>query len=431
MVELIKKKKNGIALNKQEIDEMVEGFVSGKIPDYQVSAFLMAVYFKGMTKEETALLTDAMKRSGDVVDLSAIPGIKVDKHSTGGVGDKTTLILGPLVAAAGVTVVKMSGRGLGHTGGTLDKLQCVPDLNLALSGKEFAEKLAQNGFALSGQNKRLVPADKKLYALRDVTATVDSLPLIASSIMSKKLACGADAIIIDLKVGSGAYMKTEADAIALAKIFNEIGALTNKSVISVITAMEEPLGLAVGNTLEVIEAIETLKGNGPEDLTNLCYELGSDMLLLAKAANSREEAIEKLKKAIASGDAYQKFLDFVRLQDGNVESIKNYDLLPSAQYTFEFKSEHEGYITNLDALKVGLASVALGAGRATAEASIDKGAGIVLQKKTNDFVQKDDVLAVLYADHQAYFEKAIQILKPAYTFGNSTVEKMPLVLNRV
>ena len=338
-IDLIKKKRDGLELNKGDFSTLINGFISGQIPDYQVSAFLMAVYFKGLNKEETAMLTDVMMHSGAVINLSIIKGIKVDKHSTGGVGDKTTLILAPLVAAAGVPVAKMSGRGLGHTGGTLDKLEAIKGLSVDMSEQEFFNKIKKHGIAVCGQNESLVPADKKLYALRDVTGTVDNPSLIASSIMSKKLACGADAIVIDIKVGKGAYMKTKTEAKALAKVIIGIGKKMNRKVIAVISAMHEPLGLAVGNALEVKEAIDTLKGNGPKDLVELCLELGSQMLVVGQVAKNKKEATKKLKKLIASGKAFEKFKEFVKAQDGDIAVIEQPELLPQSRFSEIYKSK--------------------------------------------------------------------------------------------
>ena len=318
MVELIVKKRKGLELSKEELTSIIDGFISGEIPDYQISAFLMAIYFKGMNSTETAILTDLMMRSGELIDLSEIEGIKVDKHSTGGVGDKTTLVLAPLVAAAGVPVAKMSGRGLGHTGGTLDKMESIKGLSVDMTRQEFIDNVKQHNIAVCGQNANLVPADKKLYALRDVTGTVNNISLIASSIMSKKLACGADAIVLDLKVGYGAFMKTLDDAEELAQVMIKIGAKMNRNVIAVITSMSEPLGYTVGNALEVKEAIDTLQGNGPKDLTDLCLELGGHMLVLGKVSENHEEAVEKLKALISSGKAFDKFKEFVKAQGGDI-----------------------------------------------------------------------------------------------------------------
>ncbi len=428
MLELIKKKKSGDTLSREDYNYIIDGFVAGEIPDYQVAAFLMAVYFKGLNDEETAILTDVMMRSGDLINLSAIKGIKVDKHSTGGVGDKTSLVLGPLVAAAGVPVAKMSGRGLGHTGGTLDKLESIKNLSVSMTRTEFIEKIQAHNIAICGQNATLVPADKKLYALRDVTGTVDNISLIASSIMSKKLACGADAIVIDLKVGEGAYMKTVTEAEPLANMMIDIGKKMNREIIVVISAMHQPLGLTVGNALEVKEAIETLQGKGPKDLTDLCLVLGSYMLVLAKVVPTKEEGLERLKALIDSGAAFNKFKELVKAQGGEVAVVEDTNLLPLAQFQQVYKSPAEGYITHLNALEVGLASVKLGAGRATQTSKIDYGAGVVLQKKIGDYVKKNEPLATLYADNQDHFTKALEYMESAYTINKEAEPPKPLIM---
>ena len=431
MVELIIKKRNGLELSKEEYQSIIDGFVSGDIPDYQISAFMMAVFFKGMNSTETANLTDIMMRSGDLIDLSEIKGIKVDKHSTGGVGDKTTLVLAPLVAAAGVPVAKMSGRGLGHTGGTLDKMESIKGLSVDMTREEFIDNVNRIKIAVCGQNANLVPADKKLYALRDVTGTVENTSLIASSIMSKKLACGADAIVIDIKVGHGAFMKTVEDAEALAKIMIDIGSKMNRKVITVITSMSEPLGFTIGNALEVKEAIDTLQGNGPDDLTELCLELGSHMLVLGEAAKTQDEAVETLKQLINSGAAFDKFKELVKAQGGDTSVIDQTNLLPNTQFSEAYKSKSEGYISELNALDIGLASVKLGAGRETKASVIDFGAGIVLKKKIGDYVKKDEALAILYSNNSANFTKAEEFMDKAYTFSEKKPSPKPLILKTV
>ena len=428
MVELIIKKRNGFELNKEEYALIIDGFISGLIPDYQISAFLMAVYYKGMTIDETVILTDIMMRSGELIDLSDISGIKVDKHSTGGVGDKTSLVLAPLVAAAGVPVAKMSGRGLGHTGGTLDKLEAIKGLNVDMSRQDFIDNIKKHNIAVCGPNANLVPADKKLYALRDVTGTVDNISLISSSIMSKKLACGADAIVIDIKVGLGAYMKSVNNAEALAEMMMEIGSKMNKKVVAVMTSMSEPLGFAIGNALEVKEAIDTLKGNGPKDLTELCLELGGHMLVLGQVAKNKNEGEEILKKLIDSGEAYKKFIELVKVQGGDVNVIDHTELLPNTQFSEIYKSKSEGYISELNALDIGLASVKLGAGRETKDSEIDHGAGILLKKKIGDYVKKDEVLAVLYSNIEANFVKAIEFMDLAYKIRKEQPLKTVLIL---
>lgn len=428
MVELIIKKRNGFELSKEEYALIIDGFISGLIPDYQISAFLMAVYYKGMTIDETVILTDIMMRSGELIDLSDISGIKVDKHSTGGVGDKTSLVLAPLVAAAGVPVAKMSGRGLGHTGGTLDKLEAIKGLNVDMSRQDFIDNIKKHNIAVCGPNANLVPADKKLYALRDVTGTVDNISLISSSIMSKKLACGADAVVIDIKVGLGAYMKSVNNAEALAEMMMEIGSKMNKKVVAVMTSMSEPLGFAIGNALEVKEAIDTLKGNGPKDLTELCLELGGHMLVLGQVAKNKNEGEEILKKLIDSGEAYKKFIELVKVQGGDVNVIDHTELLPNTQFSEIYKSKSEGYISELNALDIGLASVKLGAGRETKDSEIDHGAGILLKKKIGDYVKKDEVLAVLYSNIEANFVKAIEFMDLAYKISKEQPLKTVLIL---
>jgi pyrimidine-nucleoside phosphorylase len=431
MVELIIKKRNGFELSKDELTSIIDGFISGEIPDYQISAFLMAVFFKDMNSTETAILTDIMMRSGELIDLSEIDGVKVDKHSTGGVGDKTTLVLAPLVAAAGVPVAKMSGRGLGHTGGTLDKMESIKGLTVDMTREEFIDSVNRIKIAVCGQNANLVPADKKLYALRDVTGTVENTSLIASSIMSKKLACGADAIVIDIKVGHGAFMKTVEDAEQLAKIMIDIGSEMSRKIIAVITSMSEPLGFTIGNALEVKEAIDTLKGNGPEDLTELCLELGSHMLVLGEVAKTQSEAVKTLKKLIDSGAAFDKFKELVKAQGGDTSVIDHPDLLPNTQFSETYKSKKEGYISELNALDIGLASVKLGAGRETKTSVIDHGAGIVLKKKIGDFVKKDEALSILYSNNSANFTKAIEFMDRAYKISEVKPSHKPLILKTI
>jgi len=428
MTDLIIKKRNGQRLSKEELQHIVHGFVSGEIPDYQIAAFLMAVYFKGMVPEETAQFTELMMHSGEVIDLSSIEGIKVDKHSTGGVGDKTTLILAPLVAAAGVPVAKMTGRGLGHTGGTIDKLESINGLTVEMTQDLFKQRVIKNGIAICGQNANLVPADKKLYALRDVTGTVKEYSLIASSIMSKKLACGADAIVIDIKLGDGAYMKTMEEAMHLGQSMKSIGEEMGRKVVCVITAMHQPLGRAVGNAIEVKEAIETLQGRGPEDLTELCYELGAQMLLLAGAARSKSEAMSTLQSLIHSGKAYEKFKIMIGEQGGDIKMIDNPELLPSARFKIDFKSPVNGFVSELRAFDVGIASMKLGAGRETKVSRIDPGVGVYLHKKTGEAVRQGDVVASLYANDKTEVEEAMEWLKKAYKFNDDKPEKTALIL---
>lgn len=427
MYDLIKKKRDGEILTKEEIDFMIAEYTIGNIPDYQMSAMMMAIYFRGMNEEETLNLTMAMKLSGEELDLSPIHGIKVDKHSTGGVGDKTSLALTPMVAALGIPVAKMSGRGLGHTGGTIDKLESFPGFSTEIETDTFIRNVNEIGIAIMGQTKNLAPADKKLYALRDVTATVDNMSLIASSIMSKKLAAGADAIVLDVKTGSGAFMKKEKDAFALAEEMVKIGKGAGKTVIAVISDMDEPLGFAVGNALEVKEAIETLKGNGPEDFTELCLTLGSWMLMAGKRADSEEEARQMLKEVIANGKALEKLARFVEAQGGNKEAVYHPELLPKAKNITPLLAEEEGYISQIVCDEVGICSLLLGGGRETKESVIDLSVGIVLQKKVGDYVKKGDVLAYLHSNDDKKEEQARTRLKRAYSFSKDPVEKQLLI----
>lgn len=427
MYDIIMKKRNGFELTKEEIDFFVQGFTKGEIPDYQVSALMMALFFNKMNGRETADLTTAMVKSGDVVDLSSIEGIKVDKHSTGGVGDTTTLILGPMVAAAGVPVAKFSGRGLGHTGGTIDKLESFEGFSVEVTIDDFIDHVNSIGIAIGGQTGNLAPADKKLYALRDVTATVDNMALIASSIMSKKIASGADAIVLDVKTGSGAFMKEEEDAFNLAKEMVHIGDLVGRQTIGVITDMDQPLGFAIGNALEVKEAIETLQGNGPDDLTELCLTLGSHMLVLGGKANDAEEARKILEEIIREGKGVEKLKELVKSQGGNPEYVDNTDLLPGASIITEVKALEEGYVKAIKADDVGIAALILGAGRETKESSIDLGVGLILHKKVGDQVRKDDVIATIYANDESKIKDARNRLLSAYTFTEEMVKKPQLI----
>ena len=407
MVDIITKKRDGGELTDQEITFFVDGYVSGKIPDYQVSALLMAIVFKGMTNREIVTLTDRMEHSGDVMDLSDIKGVKVDKHSTGGVGDKTTLALGPMVAACGAVLAKMSGRGLGHTGGTLDKLESIPGMNVFVSDEHFRKQVAEIGCAVVGQTGQLVPADKKLYALRDVTGTVESMPLIASSVMSKKLASGSDCILLDVKFGNGAFMKNVEAAKELAIVMCKIGNALGRDTRAVLTDMEQPLGFAVGNALEVKEAIATLHGHGPKDFTDLCLRSGAIMLEQAKIAKSEEEAMEMLKKVIADGSAFEKFRQMVIAQGGDVSYIDHPEKFPESKYVVEVKAPKDGYIKRIVALEIGESAMRLGAGRETFDDVIDMSAGIVLSKKVGDQVKKGDVLCTVHTN----VEDHAQILK--------------------
>lgn len=431
MVDLIQKKRDGKTLNQSELARIINGFVDGSIPDYQVSAFLMAAYFHGFDSQETATLTTLMMNSGDLIDLSEIEGVKVDKHSTGGVGDKTTLVLTPLVAAAGVPVAKMSGRGLGHTGGTLDKLEAIDGFSIEMTIPEFINRIQKNGIAVCGQTANLVPADKKLYALRDVTATVNNMSLIASSIMSKKLACGADAIVIDIKVGDGAFMKNLKDAEKLGHTMIDIGSHMGRKVVTVLTDMEQPLGNAVGNALEVQEAIDTLKGHGPKDFVEICLELGGHMLVLGKVAKTHKEAVVILKKLIDSGKALEKFKTFVESQGGDTSVIDYPDRLPQAKLSQDFISTEEGYISRLNAMSVGLASMKLGAGRANKASTLDYGAGILLKQKVGAYVKKGDILAVMYTEKASSFKNAKDLLISAYEISDTQPIIKPIILKTI
>ncbi|WP_208559174.1 pyrimidine-nucleoside phosphorylase [Marinilactibacillus kalidii] len=399
MIDLIEKKQHDQELTEQEIKWMIKEYTADTIPDYQMSAMAMVIYFKGMTKAERSALTMAMVESGDQIDLSAISGVKVDKHSTGGVGDTTTLILAPLVASVGVPVAKMSGRGLGHTGGTIDKLEAIPGFHVEISKEQFVELVNENKVAVVGQSGNLTPADKKLYALRDVTSTVESIPLIASSIMSKKIASGADAIVLDVKTGAGAFMKSVDQARELAEAMVEIGNAVGRNTMAVISDMSQPLGNAIGNGLEVKEAIETLKGNGPKDLTELCLVLGSQMAYLGGAGNSLEEARALLEENLHNGKALEAFKVFVKSQGGD-ETVADHmdEVLPTAEFTAEVTAEKAGVVSTIVADQVGLAAMRLGAGRETKESEIDLAAGVYLNKKVGDAVEMGESLATLYSN---------------------------------
>lgn len=398
MIDIIEKKRDGKSLTKEEIEFFVNGYTQGKVPDYQASSLAMAIFFQDMNDEERAALTMSMVNSGEKIDLSDINGIKVDKHSTGGVGDTTTLVLAPLVAAVGVPVAKMSGRGLGHTGGTIDKLESVKGFNVEISEKDFIKLVNDNQIAVIGQSGNLTPADKKLYALRDVTGTVNSIPLIASSIMSKKIAAGADAIVLDVKTGSGAFMKTLDDAEALAHAMVRIGNNVGRNTMAIISDMSQPLGNAIGNALELKEAIATLKGNGPKDLTELVLTLGSQMVVLAEQATSLDEARQMLIDAIKSGKALNKFKTFLSNQGGDDSIVDSPEKLPSAKYQVEFKAKKDGYITEIIANEIGIASMMLGAGRQTKEDVIDLGVGIVLNKKVGEHVEKGENILTIHTN---------------------------------
>ncbi|WP_406595249.1 pyrimidine-nucleoside phosphorylase [Bacillus velezensis] len=398
MVDLIVKKQNGKELTTEEIQFFVKGYTDGSIPDYQASALAMAIYFQDMTDQERADLTMAMVNSGETIDLSAIEGIKVDKHSTGGVGDTTTLVLAPLVAALGVPVAKMSGRGLGHTGGTIDKLEAIEGFHVELSKDEFIKLVNRDKVAVIGQSGNLTPADKKLYALRDVTGTVNSIPLIASSIMSKKIAAGADAIVLDVKTGAGAFMKTDEDAVNLAKAMVRIGNNVGRQTMAVISDMSQPLGFAIGNALEVQEAIDTLRGEGPEDLNELVLTLGSQMVVLAKKAETLEEARTKLQEVMKNGKALEKFKEFLSNQGGDASVVDEPSKLPQAAYKIDVPAKEAGVVSEIVADEIGVAAMLLGAGRATKEDEIDLAVGIMLRKKVGDNVEKGEPLVTLYAN---------------------------------
>ena len=423
MTDLIAKKRDGGELNTEEIYYMIEDYVRGRIADYQMSAMCMAIYFRGMTDRETLDLTMAMMHSGDVVNLKAIEGVKADKHSTGGVGDKTSLILCPMAAACGLRIAKMSGRGLGHTGGTLDKLESFPGYNVAIGEQRFLNNVNRIGIALIGQTGDLVPADKKLYALRDVTGTVPSIPLIVSSIMSKKLASGADVIVLDVKCGSGAFMKTEEQAKELARGLTRIGRHAGRKCAAVITDMDQPLGRAVGNALEVKEAISVLRGETKGDLLELCLTLGSCMLLEAGTARDEDEARRMLQETIDSGAALKKLADLVGAQDGSIEAVYDTKRLPMAKVQLEVPSEVSGWVSHIECEKVGLISMHLGGGRVTKESAIDLSVGLVLDKKVGDRVEKGESLGTIHARTEEKAREAAALLRACYTFSDSPVER--------
>ena len=423
MVDIIEKKRENQQLSKEEIHFFIEGYTSKDIPDYQVSALLMAIYFNGMTNEEATNLTMAMLNSGDTIDLSKVDGIKVDKHSTGGVGDKTTMVLGPLVASAGVKVAKLSGRGLGHTGGTLDKLESIPGLSINIEIEDFIKQVNTLGIAVAGQTANLCPADKLLYALRDVTATVPSIPLIASSIMSKKLASGSDVIVLDVKIGDGAFMKTIEEARALSKVMVGIGTSVGKKVVAFITDMGQPLGFAVGNKLEIIEAIETLKGNGPEDLTELCNEIGAYMIHLAGKTNTLEEAKDLIKEQIISNRASETQHKLFEAQGGKLPNLEDFVTINEI---IEVVATTDGYIEDIDALAIGVAAMKLGAGRETKDQDIDPDVGIVLNKKVGDFAKEDEPLAYVY-NNKENIESILEEISDAFVITEHEVTKKSII----
>ena len=426
--DLIIKKRDGQELTQKEINFMIKEYCEDRIPDYQMSAMLMAIYFQGMNIDEIKYLTMAMVHSGKIIDLSSIPGIKVDKHSTGGVGDTTTLALAPMVAAAGVPVAKMSGRGLGHTGGTIDKLESIKGFKTELSLNKFIDIVKKVGASIISPTSDLAPADKKLYALRDVTGTIDSIPLIVGSIMSKKLAAGADAIVLDVTTGSGAFMQEYKDALKLGKIMVDIGLELGKETVAVVSNMDEPLGFAIGNSLEVKEAIEVLKNRGPEDLRNLCLVLGAHMLKLGRAAKNYEEGRNRLEKILKDGTGFNKFKEMIAAQGGNLEIIDNPELLPLAKYSTKIKAEISGYVQKIDSRLVGESAMLLGAGREKKESEIDLSVGIILKKKVGSKVNINEDLAEVYYNDSEKLKEAKNKLFSSFVIGDKKPKKLPLIL---
>lgn len=426
MIDIIEKKKIKEELTDKEIQFWVSGVTDDSIPDYQTSALLMAILLNGMSERETATLAEAMMHSGDVIDLSCIEGIKSDKHSTGGVGDKTSIALGSIVAACGLKVAKMSGRGLGHTGGTLDKLESIDGLNIFLTEDEFKKQVSEVGLAIIGQTGELVPADKKLYALRDVTATVNSIPLIASSIMSKKLASGSNAILLDVKYGEGAFMPTVEDAKELATAMISIGNRLGRNTMAMITDMNQPLGNTIGNALEVEEAVETVKGNGPKDFTELCMCAGEIMLMQGELASNKEEARKMLEEAISSGKAYEKLIQMVKAQGGNIEQIKDTKLLPQSKFVTEMKSKEAGFVHNIHSQQLGILAMHLGAGRATKDDPINYAVGLKMNSKKGDRVEVGDLLCTVYHD-EPLKDEWIEMFYNTFSFGDEKVDPIPIV----
>lgn len=427
MYDLILKKRQGNTLTKEEIQWMIREYTDGKIPDYQMSAMMMAVCFQGLDKEETYELTMAMAQSGEMLDLSGIEGVKVDKHSTGGVGDKTSLALTPIVASLGIPVAKMSGRGLGHTGGTIDKLESIPGFSTQLTDEQFEEQVNSIGVSIMGQTKDLAPADKLLYALRDVTATVDQISLIASSIMSKKLAAGADAILLDVKTGSGAFMKEESEAVKLAQEMVDIGKSAGRKMTAVITNMDEPLGMAVGNILEVKEAIDTLKGNGPKDFTELVETLASHMLIFGGIAEKFDEALSMVRGAVRDGKALDKFKQFVSAQGGDTRYIDHPELFEQAHIIEEIRSEQDGFVERINAQEIGICSLILGGGRETKDSQIDPAVGLVFSKKVADPVKKGDLLATIYGNDEEKVKQAVKHFKENFHIAKDQPEKPQMI----
>lgn len=427
MYDIIYKKREGMSLDRREIKFFVEGYTKGKIPDYQAAALLMAIYFRKMTDEETYNLTDAMRHSGDVIDLSKISGIKVDKHSTGGVGDKTTLIVGPLAAACGVPIAKMSGRGLGFTGGTVDKMEAIPGFKTALDEEEFIAQVNDIGISVIGQTGKIAPADKKIYALRDVTATVDNISLITSSVMSKKLAAGSDAIVLDVKCGKGAFVETLKEAEELGRLMVNIGNADGKKTIALITDMDQPLGKAVGNSLEVIEAIETLRGRGPVDITELSLILAGYMIYCGDKAPSPEKGRAMAEKALSQGDALRKLGEFIERQGGDRKAMDDYGLFPKASQNKKIHAEKDGFITAIDAKRIGMASQHAGAGRERKEDDIDLSAGILLEKKVGDPVTRGELIATVWGNDFLKVENAGEEVATSFQIGHAKPKSGPIV----
>jgi pyrimidine-nucleoside phosphorylase len=429
--ELIRKKRDGATLSPDELRDIVNGFVKGSIPDYQMSAFLMATFFRGMSVEETNTFTRLMLHSGEVVDLSAIPGVKVDKHSTGGVGDKISLPLAPIVAACGVPVPMISGRGLGHTGGTLDKLESIPGFNTSLSIGEYKKVIAEVGVVMIGQTKEIAPADKKMYGLRDVTATVECIPLIAGSIMSKKLAEGIDALVLDVKTGRGAFMPTYERAVELATTLVGIGNSFGKETVGFITDMNQPLGCMIGNWLEIVESVECLRGKNVPDIMEVTYVLGGAMVMLGRKAASINEGIEQCKEVVKNGKAYEKFLQLVKRQGGDISFIEHFEKYPPSKYSQKISAAESGFVTAIDSLELGFTGIALGAGRTKVDDIIDPKAGIVLARKVGDAVNSGDTVAILYTDNKNAIEISARRIKDAFVVGSAKPKPSPLVISQV
>ncbi|MDF2946939.1 MAG: Pyrimidine-nucleoside phosphorylase [Bacillales bacterium] len=426
MVDIIAKKRNGNTLNEEEIKYFINGYVDGSIPDYQVSALLMSIFYNGMNNSEVSNLTKFMVESGDVINLDQIKGFKVDKHSTGGVGDKTSLIIGPLVAAAGVPIAKMSGRGLGHTGGTLDKLESIKNFKIELTSEQFINNVNKHKIAIIGQTANLVPADKKLYSLRDVTATVDSIPLIASSIMSKKIASGADAIVLDVKVGSGAFMKTIDEARKLAETMVQIGKSLNRKTVAILTNMDEPLGKEIGNANEIHEVIQVLKNNGPHDLTEISITIAAQMTVLANVYDDIEIAKIELRKLLSNGKAFEKLVEFVMAQGGDTSVIHDPNLLPKAKVHSDIKADQDGFVSKIDALSIGISAMLLGAGRKTKDEVIDHSVGITLHKKVGDKVNQGEVIATIHCNN-SNIDESTDLIHKAYLISNEAIKSSKLI----